>query len=979
MKRYLFLLCGLVFLLVNPLYGDETDLFTARVDPNILIIMDNSSSMNEVIYHDQYDPQTAYAGDGTYTSGRIYYFKDTAYRTIDFTANGKTAKLFWGPGDDNYGVRYNGNYLNWIYWYTTDEQRNNLPQKIRIQVAREVLINLVNNTTGVRFGLMKLNSDNGGTVVAGCGASNDTVITAINGMQALTWTPLSETMVEAWLYFTGDKKSFYNNVRYTTPIQYYCQKNFIILITDGEPTRDWSFPAWVLPAIDGHYDTTPQSGNSNYPYYLDGVAWYLYNNDANLDLNGLQNVWTYPIGFNIDNPLLKRTAFNKNRLYLTAGNANQLSGALETVMRDISANTPFEFTAPTVLAVRIDDQSDNVVYLSTFKPSTEPFWEGNLKGYRLNADGTLPVDANGDPIISNSIWGSKFDNDLQKEVAQGTGDKLIAADFSLDSRKIYVSLGSSSDLTDPSNAFTKDNALITPTLLGLPSEQDKINLVQFVRGYDAYDYDGDKNTNEKRNWILGDIFHSNAVIVGEPSRFFQDEGFSGPSGFYETNKNRTKVILAGANDGMLHAFNAKTGKEEWAFIPNSLLKNLQNMTSVHTYYVDSSPKVADVWLYSDSNPSGKTKTKDEWRTVMVCGLRKGGKQYFALDITDTLSPKYLWEFPKSTDLVTLAKVGQSWSEPAIGKVRIREGSELHERWVAMIGGGFDTTYASGKSFFMIDIKTGDVIKELSGLTGMDYSLAAPPTAVDTNADGYVEKVYIADVAGQMWVFDVSSDSVAQWTGKMLFRAPGAPVEKHPIYYQPAVAFDNSRTPWVYFGTGDRENPTNKTSSEGFYAVKDDGRDPYPRTQDNLKDVTVYTDLRFVTPQDPVKGWYIKLASSEKVLAKPAVFSGLVYFTTYTYTSKDECKAAGEGALYIVQYLSGGGALVLADYLQGKPSGRSQDIGTGSEGVPSAPVISVNSYGKATVTIGTTSGQILSREIHSPSTNKGILYWREVNE
>ena len=435
-----------------------------------------------------------------------------------------------------------------------DEDRNNLPQRTRIQVAREVLANLVNNTTGVRFGLMKFNSDNGGTLVADCGASKETLINAINGMLATTWTPMSETMVEAWLYFTGDK-SYYNKANYKTPIQYYCQKNFIILITDGEPTKDWTFPDWVLPAINGHYDTAPQAGNGNQPYYLDGVAWYLYNNDANSTLDGLQNVWTYPIGFNIDHPLLKRTAYNKRGLYLTAGNANQLGAALEGVIKNIDTNTPFEFTAPTVLAVRIEDQADNVVYLTTFKPSGESFWEGNLKAYRLNEDGTLPVDENGDPIVSNSIWGSKFDNDLKKEVALGTGDKLIASDFPLSSRKIYAYLGSSLNLTDPSNAFTKDNALIIPALLGLSSEQDKINLIQFVRGYDAYDYDGDKDTNEKRNWILGDIFHSNAVIVGEPSPFFEGECFNrcsdGAKLFINANKNRTKVIIVGANDGML--------------------------------------------------------------------------------------------------------------------------------------------------------------------------------------------------------------------------------------------------------------------------------------------------------------------------------------------------------------------------------------------------------------------------------------------
>ena len=606
MKRTLFLLCGLIFLSINPLYGDDTDHFTARVYPNILIVMDNSASMNEVIYHESYDPGETYTGDGSYIKGRSYYFLNTEYKTLDFTLNEKTAKLYWGPGDEGSGVRYDGNYLNWIYWVATEDERNNLPQRTRIQVAREVLINLVNNTTGVRFGLMKLNSDNGGTVVADCGASKDTLLNAINGMLATTWTPMSETMVEAWYYFTGgdigdkgnpNKRSFYNNINYQTPIQYYCQKNFIILITDGEPTRDWTFPDWVLTAIDGHYDTAPESGNSNNPYYLDGVAWYLYNNDAALNVAGLQNVWTYPIGFNTDHPLLNRTAAcNRNSLYLTASNANELNAALQNVIIDIQSNTAFEFTAPTVLAVRIEDQTDNVVYLTTFKPSIEPFWEGNLIAYRLNADGTLPVDENGDPILSNSLWGTKFDNELQKEVALGTGDQLMASGFPLASRKIYTYLGSSLNLSDSSNAFTKGNLLITPASIGLSSEEDKNNLIQFVRGHDAFDSDGDKDTNEKRDWILGDIFHSNAVIVGEPSRFFQDECFNrcsnGTESFYYANRNREKIILVGANDGMLHAFNGNTGNEEWAFIPHSLLGNLQNMTSAHTYYVDSPPNTS---------------------------------------------------------------------------------------------------------------------------------------------------------------------------------------------------------------------------------------------------------------------------------------------------------------------------------------------------------------------------------------------------
>jgi type IV pilus assembly protein PilY1 len=482
------------------------------------------------------------------------------------------------------------------------------------------------------------------------------------------------------------------------------------------------------------------------------------------------------------------------------------------------------------------------------------------------------------------------------------------------------------------------------------------------------------------------MFHSNPVVVGEPSRFFENEGFSGPGGFYEKNKNRTKVIIAGANDGMLHAFNTETGNEEWALIPNSLLKTLNSMKTNHTYYVDATPKVADVWF--DLNRDNK-KTADEWKTVLICGLRKGGNQYFALDITNTLDPHYLWEFPKSTDLANLAKVGQSWSEPAIGKVKIEQGTELVEKWVAFIGGGYDpydekkdTEAINGKVFFVIDIMTGEMIKEFSGLVLMRHSFPAPPTTLDTNSDGYVDKVYIGDLGGQMWVFDVSFDeaskkSDSQWKGQRLFKAPLEPFEKHNIFYQAAVAFDRQKNPWVYFGTGNRESPTDTTNpQERFYAVMDDGKEDYPRLENNLKDVT---DLNTFSLDQTKKGWYIRLEKAskrlEKVLGKPTVFNKLLYFTTYFYNDKgDPCSVAGDPKLYVVEYLSGGGALVLDDYLKGKPSERSRIIG---EGVPSSPVITANMKGKDLVVIGTTTGQVYSAKVLSPTTAKEILYWREV--
>jgi len=455
----------------------------------------------------------------------------------------------------------------------------------------------------------------------------------------------------------------------------------------------------------------------------------------------------------------------------------------------------------------------------------------------------------------------------------------------------------------------------------------------------------------------------------------------------------------GANDGMLHAFDAATGVEKWAFIPNSLLKNLKLMrtTKDHLYFVDSTPKVADVWL--DYNGDNK-KSRDEWRTVLVSGLRKGGKTYFALDITDTLNPKYLWEFPKATDATTLSLVGQSWSEPAIGKVKIEKPGGLVERWVAFIGGGFDPNEKVdkdaeiGRAFFVVDMMTGEIIWQFSYAPGddvkkwMKYSIPAAATAVDTNFDGYVDKVYIGDLGGQMWVFDVSyNESTAKsdslWSGKRLFTAPTGAAEKHNIYYQPAVAFDKNGTVWVYFGTGDREDPNNKNSQERFYAVQVGGSGTYPLQEADLQDVTCPSKEPLCSKNTFIQtttknGWYIQLDKGEKVLAKPAVFNRLVYFTTYTPETTFLCAASGVAKGYIVEYLSGGGALEVDELsdLSGPAGARWKEIGEHS-GAPSAPVITVSKKGKASVIIGTTSGQISSELTGPDLPQREILFWREV--
>ncbi len=945
-KWALFLLVTGTFLIcVCPSMADDTDLFTLGVKPEALILLDMSGSMNWDV-----------AGNAASSPDRrIDIARDVIYDLLDDDDSGK---------DSN----HDGNYID-------SNDQSSLNVKIgymRFRGVGEADEDDSNPMTG-KIKVFQNETEVGSAYKTIWDKVSDAAETATG------CTPLGASLVEGGIYFRDHVNPNDQAIA--------CRQKFVVFITDGSDTVACSgdcsenasdmFKRRFMTVLRAKELYTPSSAPNVVPLKVFAIGF-----GANMPVHLKKTLnWVAKYG-GTDNPLEPNSgnadAYNVTQYLPSAGedlcsitdtnadpanydlsgyaflaeDASQLRNALKTIIRYIRERS-YSYTAPSVPTVRMVE--GDVVYISSFMPQQTPFWRGNLKAYRLRADGTLPVDADGNPLNESIIWNAS--------------EKLNGKAH--DQRRIYTYVNGA--LT----SFEYDH--LTNADLGVSTDADRLNVVNHFRGgMDAYDVNQNGNRTELRDWKLGDIFHSNAVIVGEPSRFFIDRCFNqcpdGTEGFYQRNKNRTKVIIVGANDGMLHAFNAETGAEEWAFIPHSLLGSLKNSATLHTYYVDSSPKVTDVWFYSDSNPSGITKARDEWKTVLICGLRKGGKHYFALDVTDTLNPKYLWEFPKATDSATLAKLGQSWSEPGIGRVRIKVGNDLYERWVAFIGGGFDNTNATGKAFFVIDIKTGDILAEFSGLPGMDYSMTAPPTAVDTNFNGYIDKVYVADLSGQMWVFDISSANTADWTGKRLFRPARAPSGKEPVYYQPAVSLDNHRTPWVFFGSGDRENPTDTKSKNKFYAVKDDGIGDYPRKENNLREVTTFTDLTFAVPKEPLKGWYIQLARSEKVLSKPAVFSNLLYFTTYTYPAEDECNRTGEASLYVVEYLSGGGALVLDDYSAGRPSARSETIG---EGIPSAPVISVNLEGKASVTIGTTSGEILTRKGYSPSTTKEILYWREV--
>jgi type IV pilus assembly protein PilY1 len=454
--------------------------------------------------------------------------------------------------------------------------------------------------------------------------------------------------------------------------------------------------------------------------------------------------------------------------------------------------------------------------------------------------------------------------------------------------------------------------------------------------------------------------------------------------FRNNNKNRTTVLLAAANDGMLHAFRENDGEEVWGFIPPDQLSRLSLLAQTsgsHPFFADSSVVVADV------------KIGPNWKTVAVFGERRGGQNYLALDITDTTSPQFLWTF-------TDGKLGETWSEPGIGKVKMADGTT---KYVAFVGGGYDTgdNNATGKTVMAIDLATGTKLWEYSNDGSsddrqyMNYSLPANPTIADLDRDGYVDRLYVGDVGGQVWKFDLSaaatlsSGLVNNWTGKRVFDAPPAappagasPAEgefypEQAIYAAPVPAFDEQKNLWVYFGTGDRNHPNGDTAPNRFYGIKDDTTmaNGSVLTEANLVNVTS-------TNKTATQGWYFLLGADEKVLASADVFNKVVFFSTFVPVSSSVCSSGGGTAnLYAVQILTGYAAVdfstgvALASTDASKT--RSKTIGSG---IPSKPVIVLTESGatiSTSVIAATTSQQLPSNPAPPPSAMRKVLYWRDV--
>ncbi|HEY7518965.1 MAG TPA: PilC/PilY family type IV pilus protein [Methylomirabilota bacterium] len=965
MKRVLALVliaAQLVLAVPQATVADDSDIFGANINPNVVIIFDNSGSMSDDAPSNAYDPTTTYpvlvrcdpittrrprsttlqnCNSNMVYKGSSYDHYADSISAISGSGSGAaqvalTDAGFWSGSISGSNVTlFTGNYINYLLGTCAS---GGACTQSKMVIAKRVVNNVLDNVQGVRFGIMTFyygsNGQRGARVIAEVGSTVSAMKTAVNGLSPTGDTPLGDSLYDAGRYYKG--LTLTDGTRFTSPIQLGCQPNYVILITDGMQTSGQRHIVneATLRKTQDHSDT----------------------------LADLQKVIVHTVGFGLtvntsqatsDQAIadLKQAANNGGGQYFQSDSATDLERALTRAITLIKQAT-YTFANP-VLPTTSTTGSTRA-YLASFQSDpSAPFWRGYLKAYQRDSQGLVPVDSNNIPLQSAFIWDA------------GTALNSISPN----SRTIYTEISGSLV------PFTKANSNISTTLLGVSTTAERDKIIDYIRGVDVNDENLNSSTTDDRPWKLGDIFHSTPVLVSAPVLALNDSSYQS---FKSAQATRTKVLIAGANDGMLHAFREADGVELWAFVPPDMLDVLQALVAIngpHEYFVDASPIAVDI------------KVSGVWKTIVVFGSRRGGPYYYALDITDTTNPTFLWGFTDS-------KIQETWSEPAIGKVKLGG----VDTYVAFFGGGYSTptNNAYGKAVFAVNLATGAKLWEYYNSSSsddrqyMNFSIAANPTAVDTNNDGYVDHVYVGDVGGQLWKFDVSDPSTTNWKGKRLFAAdtsqsnPPASGEFYAtqaIYGAPALALDSNRNLWVFFGTGDRNHP-NAAASNRFYGIKDNtdmtNGATLTEASTNVVDVTS-------TSATGSQGWFVQLpGDGEKVLAAANVFNNSVFFSTFTPDSTVTCLGGGGTAkLYALQITSGYAAINFSTgtaVTSPSPSTpRSTVIGHGIASMPVVVLAPPTTPGGATassVVTATSNQELPPRTIPPPGFLKQVKSWRE---
>jgi len=844
------------------------------------------------------------------------------------------------------GTREMQNFANWFQYYRS-----------RINASKAVFGRTINNTDASRIGLSLYNN----------GRQQDVVTMSDPVKKRALLASLYKIVIRAQgtparraLEAVGD---YFSQTGTGAPIVDKasggeCQQNFNLLMSDGfwngnDPSvgnADISGGAGDTK-FDGDASQSNDGGNyaDAYSETLADVAMTYYENDlrplladkvptqSTVDDAAHQHLVTYTIAFGlngklnpgVDNPLapgfswpqpvrddpttvddMWHAAYNSRGKYLNASDTQALQASLNAAINDISQRTG---TAAAVAINSAQLSTEAVVYLAQFNSNR---WQGNLLAF---------------PIV-NTDTGELADVPKWNASASLTGRNIALNPRNILTYDPAVKDGVAFDWLTISAEMKND--LKTNSLGAADSDAIGEARLEYLRGDRSNE--GSGLFLRERLSMLGDLVNSGPVFVGKPSLTWPDfapfpEGSAAYSLFREgAAASRRKIVYAGANDGMLHAFDDETGQEVFAYVPNILsssgvgdgLHYLTEGNYGHKFYVDQTPTLSDVYL----STGGAT----DWHTVLVGALRSGQRGLYALDVTNpsnfteaNADKVVMWEFTSNDDI----DLGYTYSRPAIALTNAGT-------WVAIFGNGYNDLGSGEASLFIVDIAkgvdgnwvAGDYVKIGTGVgTTADRNGLASPALTDIDGNGTVDRVYAGDLEGNLWVFDLSGKSASSWnvayksgsTPKPLFTTQANQpitakpvVSKHPTQ-PPSSSPSNSPNFMVYFGTGQYLVDADKTSTEtqSVYGVWDMGDSAL--TNGDLVQQTFDTSFtEKVLTRNPVDysvdyGWFFNLADSgERAVTSPIARADTLFINSFVPVD-DPCSVGGYGYKYGIDMATGG--------------------------------------------------------------------------
>ncbi len=905
-------------------------------------------------------------GDGNWDGFRFYTWEDTD--NDGFFDNGEETEYQIARVTNADAAQWNTtadalkqSFANWFTYHRSREF-----------VVKYAISQSLQNVTGVRVGYGTINNiDDVGLPIESMNidpafGNKRTLFNRLFSTRSAGGTPLRRNLRNVGRYYECAANNFFDVSGSDCPILPaaefgMCQKNFTIMLTDG-------FYNGGTPSL-GNTDADGP-GNFDGGDYADGVnstladvAMHYYERDLSATLanevppSGIddaphQHMTTYTVAFGVTGDLdpgdlktpgdasdsdpsdpgfnwppainsnprriddLWHTAFNGRGEFFSAQNPEDLISAIQSAVVSASKGSS---SASAVAFNTSTLDTGATVYQALFNPSDN--WKGELIATDINLDGSL---------ATTPKWNA--------------GDRLNLK--SPGTRQIITynkDLGTpSSSVGTPFRTLANLSAIQQADMSRGPSSTDSNGQarINYLRGDRSNESTG-LNFRDRTN-VLGDLIHSSPVFVGKTRAQYPDTApFPTGTGklyseFQAAQATRDGIIYIGSNDGMLHGFDADSGDEIFAYIPNVLFSDnnkeglhyLTEQGYTHRYYADLSPAIADVYIDS------------EWRTLLVGGLRAGGRGLFALDVT---SPSVLasaesnassivqWEFTSDDD----PDLGYTMSKPVIAKME-------NGRWAAIVSNGYNNSGDGRAKLFIIYLDGGqdgvwtlgtDYLKidtEVGSLTSLN-GLSAP-IAIDTNDNYLADRVYAGDLLGNLWAFDLSDTSVGNpnWkvayqqgaTPKPLFIAKDDSDNLQPITSRPVIkrqrAVNTSATNqpnlMIFFGTGQYVVAGDKSSTDTqtFYGVWDMGTRELDRSdllEQTLDTASSTNDNRIVSDNainySNDDGWYFDLPTDgERVTVNPIIRGDLLIYATLI-PGAQLCLPEGDGWVMVVNPINGG--------------------------------------------------------------------------